>query len=112
MRTSSVNVSVRDRVAGMATTDDVKKLAALARIDVPKEDLENFLTEFEAILGYIGKLEELSLEHEAPIAAVVWNVLRADTSPHEKGKWTEALVRQFPEREGNHLVVKQIITHD
>lgn len=96
----------------MAAHDDVKKLAALARVDVPLGKLAAFAAEFESILAYVGKLEELSLSHETPSAGEIRNALREDGEPHPAGAYTERIAEQFPEREGDHLSVKQIITHE
>ena len=97
----------------MATTEEVKKLAALARISVSDSELEKFTAEFDAILAYVGQLEKLDLpsggEGEKP---PLRNVMREDGEPHAAGAFTEKLAEQFPEREGDALSVKQIITHD
>ncbi|MSU74750.1 Asp-tRNA(Asn)/Glu-tRNA(Gln) amidotransferase subunit GatC [Candidatus Kaiserbacteria bacterium] len=97
----------------MATTEEVKKLAALARLRIEDTELEKFTSEFDAILAYMGQLEKIELppvgEREKPILR---NVLREDSEPHEAGKYTQILAEQFPQREGNALLVKQIITHD
>ena len=95
----------------MATTDDVKKLAALARITVPEEKLVKFAEEFEAILGYVSKLDELTVPKGTPLLPYT-NIFRADDEPHESGKYTEKLAEQFPSREGDLLSVKQIVSHD
>jgi aspartyl-tRNA(Asn)/glutamyl-tRNA(Gln) amidotransferase subunit C len=97
----------------MASAEEVKKLAALARVKVADEDLPRFVKEFEAILAYVGQLEQLSIDvkgKKAPPA--LRNVMREDGEPHEKGIYTEALTTQFPEREGDYLKVKQIISYD
>lgn len=109
---SSANALLRDRVAAMATTDDVQKLAALARIEVPEAGLEKFATEFDGVLAYVGKLDELTLPEGVPAAGVVRNVMREDGEPHAKGMYTDALVAQFPEKDGTLLKVKKIISHD
>ncbi|MEK9184454.1 MAG: Asp-tRNA(Asn)/Glu-tRNA(Gln) amidotransferase subunit GatC [Patescibacteria group bacterium] len=96
----------------MATPEDVQKLAALARIEVPEAELASFTKEFDAVLAYVGKLDELTLAHETPTAGVVRNVFREDGEPHEGGKYTQALVEQFPDKDGNHLLVKKILTHE
>lgn len=97
----------------MATTEEVKKLAALARIRVPEGELEKFTKEFDAILAYISQLEALDLpvgvESELP---ALRNVMRLDGEPHATGKHTQMLAEQFPAREGDALVVKQVITHE
>ncbi len=97
----------------MATKDEVKKLAALARIHVGDSELEKFIVEFDAILAYVGQLEKLNLPQasEAKMPPLR-NVMRADGEPHAPGTYTEKLVEQFPAREGDTLVVKQIISHD
>lgn len=97
----------------MATTEDVQKLAALARIKIEGAELEKFTSEFDAILAYVGQLESLELpsdlKGEKP---PLRNVMRADDTPHTTGVYTERLAEQFPSREGDALSVKQIITHE
>lgn len=113
----------------MATTEEVKKLAALARITISDEELAAFTKEFDSILAYVGQLEKLELptkavkdgssgvtkvtlrkvgEEKPPLR----NVMREDGEPHESGKYTEKLVAQFPKKDGNSLEVKQIIAQD
>lgn len=95
----------------MATTDDVKKLAELARISVPQDRLEKFAAEFDQILSYVGQLDDLSVTKGDPLLPYE-NIMRRDEDPTPPGTWTRALVEQFPEKEGDYLVVKQIISHD
>jgi len=96
----------------MATKEEVKKLAALARISIPDGELEKFTKEFDAILAYVGQLEKLELPKTGEEKPVLRNVMRPDGEPHETGKYTETLAAQFPARDGDYLVVKQIISHD
>ena len=101
----------------MATTEEVKKLAALARIRVEDAELEKFTKEFDAILAYIGQLEKLELAPAGGGSAsggkpALRNVMRADGEPHATGRYTKKLAAQFPAREGNALSVKQIISHE
>lgn len=95
----------------MATPEEVQKLARLARIDVPEERLPKLVSEFDQILHYIDQLTALEVGEVAPLLPYE-NVMRTDGEPHEKGAWTDALVAHFPERDGNYLSVKQIISHD
>ena len=95
----------------MSDIEEVKKLAALARISVPEKDLEKFAGEFDAIVGYISQLNELSVPKREPLLPYT-NIFRADEHPHEKGKYTEKVTEQFPARDGNYLEVKQIVSHD
>jgi aspartyl-tRNA(Asn)/glutamyl-tRNA(Gln) amidotransferase subunit C len=97
----------------MATVEDVKKLAALARITVTDEEAGRFAKEFDSILAYVGQIESLSIPEGVKSARpVLRNVLREDGEPHESGLYTDKLAAQFPDREGDALKVKQIIAQD
>jgi len=102
-----------------ATAKDVKKLAALARIKVTGAEIEKFTNEFDAILDYVGQLEKLNIprnlgKEKPPLR----NVMREDGAPHASCAYTGKLTEQFPARlpaqagEGEHLVVKQIISYE
>lgn len=96
----------------MATVEEVKKLAALARIKISGDELEKFTSEFDAILAYVGQLEKLELPKGGGEKPPLRNVMREDCEPHATGEFTEKLVAQFPASEKNALSVKQIISHD
>lgn len=96
----------------MATAEEVKKLATLARIRVEDSELEKFTNEFDAILAYVGQLEKLQLPTGTGAKPALRNVMREDGEPHEGGAYTQKLAEQFPQREGDALSVKQIIQHD
>ncbi len=97
----------------MATVEDVKKLAALARIKVEDVDLEKFTKEFDAILAYVGQLEKLEIPQDLTgEKPALRNVMRTDGEPHAQGIFTEKIASQFSAREDDALSVKQIIQHD
>jgi len=97
----------------MATVEEVKKLASLARISVSDEELPAFVKEFDAILAYVGQLEVLDLPTDLiKDKPALRNVMRADGEPHESGIYTKKIAEQFPARAGDSLVVKQVITHE
>ncbi|HEX8946816.1 MAG TPA: Asp-tRNA(Asn)/Glu-tRNA(Gln) amidotransferase subunit GatC [Candidatus Paceibacterota bacterium] len=97
----------------MASVEEVKKLAALARITLADDELEKFTQEFDAILDYVGQLEQLSLPTDgAPEVPPLHNVFREDGEPTRAGTYTEKIVAAFPERKGNALAVKQIISYE
>ena len=62
------------------TKEDVKYIAALARIDVPQERLEGFTKSLGGIMQYVEKLQELDVSHVKPTshAVPVGNVWRED----------------------------------
>ena len=60
--------------------EDVKYIAALARIDVPTEKLEGFTKTLSGIVQYVEQLQELDVTDVKPTshAVPVGNVWRAD----------------------------------
>jgi aspartyl-tRNA(Asn)/glutamyl-tRNA(Gln) amidotransferase subunit C len=96
----------------MASSDDVKRLAALARIQIEETDLERFSKEFESVLAYVGQIETLEVSAKPDTRPVHRNIFREDGESHEAGIYTEKLAAQFPRREGDALKVKKIISHD
>ena len=96
----------------MTREDEVRKLAALARIKVADDELDAFTRDFDAIVAYMGRLEALDLPDGEAAVPMLRNVMREDGDPHAPGAYTEKIATQFPAREGNSLVVKQVISHD
>ena len=98
----------------MATVEEVKKLAALARISVSEADLPTFTKEFDALLAYVSQLETLQIfeRSDLPASSRLHNVFREDENPTPAGTWTSKIVGAFPQSEDNALVVKQIISHE
>jgi aspartyl-tRNA(Asn)/glutamyl-tRNA(Gln) amidotransferase subunit C len=93
----------------MATTEEVRKLAALARIKVEDTELEKFTREFDAILAYVETVSTVEISSAEEEKSLLRNVMRADGEPHTTGRYTEKIVEQFPTKEGNALSVKQIL---
>ncbi|MFH1178266.1 MAG: Asp-tRNA(Asn)/Glu-tRNA(Gln) amidotransferase subunit GatC [bacterium] len=104
----------------MATTEEVKKLAGLARIRVEDAELEKFTNEFDAILAYVETISMVEMPQNKALQRgqigeekpFLRNVMREDSEPHTGGEYTEKIVEQFPESKNNALVVKQIISHE
>jgi aspartyl/glutamyl-tRNA(Asn/Gln) amidotransferase C subunit len=88
--------------------DEVLKLSQLARIELREGEAEEFSKEFEAILGYVGEINELPKSTSEKIIYQK-NVFREDAHPHESGLYTEALLNESPHRDGPYFKVKKIL---
>ena len=60
--------------------EDVKYIAALARIDVPEDKLEGFAKTLGGIVAYVEQLQKIDVSNVKPTshAVPVGNVLRPD----------------------------------
>jgi len=53
------------------TTEDVKEVAELARLEFADDEIENFRSQFENILKFISKLDELDIQDVKPTTHVL-----------------------------------------
>lgn len=94
----------------MISKEEIKKLAELSRMAISKEEVEKLKPNFEDILEYVGKIDEVSVsEEDFKKIGVPHNVLREDKNPHKSGEYTRDLIDQTPDREGNRIKVKKIL---
>jgi aspartyl-tRNA(Asn)/glutamyl-tRNA(Gln) amidotransferase subunit C len=97
----------------MITKTDIEKLAELSRLHVTEEEKESLVTRLDAIISYVAQIEKVGPSstsgqaHSSP--ALMKNVVREDANPHETGMYTEALLSEAPQREGDFLKVKKIL---
>jgi aspartyl-tRNA(Asn)/glutamyl-tRNA(Gln) amidotransferase subunit C len=95
----------------MISTEEIKKLADLARIEIEDTEAEKLATEIEAILGYVGQVSEFASSNDVDEVEIgsVYNVLREDINPTEPETYTKELVAEFPHKEDGYLKVKKIL---
>ncbi|MES2214146.1 MAG: Asp-tRNA(Asn)/Glu-tRNA(Gln) amidotransferase subunit GatC [Patescibacteria group bacterium] len=90
--------------------DEVLKLSKLARIEISDSEAEELAMEFDSILGYVSEVKKAQAQASAHVEKpALRNVLRADENPHESGMYTEAILAQAPQREGEYVKVKKIL---
>lgn len=95
----------------MITKEDIQNLADLSRIEVAEEETERLRSSMESILAYVSEVREISGEEaEKTIeAGTLRNVFREDGEPHEAGKYTESVLKNAPDKEGEYVKVKKIL---
>lgn len=90
--------------------EDVLKLARLARIDLSDEVVEEFTAEFDEILQYVEKLQQVDISGLKPTSQVtgLTNVTRPD-EVRDYGYKAEDLLKNVPSVEKNQIKVKRMI---
>jgi aspartyl-tRNA(Asn)/glutamyl-tRNA(Gln) amidotransferase subunit C len=97
--------------------EEIKKLADLARIDLPDAEIAELVGEIDSILEYVGQIKSITTEKDAkpPPLVVrgglggVMNVMREDQNPTEPETHNKELIAEFPKSENNYLKVKKIL---
>ena len=87
----------------------VRRIAALARIEVPDGDLDKLAGELSNILGWVQQLGEVDTEGVEPMTSVVAMTLpqRADEAGAAAPR--EDLLADAPEAEDGFFVVPRVI---
>ena len=91
------------------TADDVRKVAKLARLDLPDDTIATYTSQLERILDYVDQLQAVDTEGIPPTtrAVEVVNVTRTDTVVPTEVR--EDLLDQAPQREGDFFRVPKIM---
>lgn len=96
----------------MIEASDIEKLATLSRITVHESEREALQDEINAVLSYVSEIEQVQVSAEPVHTHVRKNVLREDGEPHEPGRYSEALLAEAPEKDGDFIRVKKVISHE
>jgi aspartyl/glutamyl-tRNA(Asn/Gln) amidotransferase C subunit len=88
---------------------DIRALAQLGRVDLSDEEITKLESEIPSILAFVEKIQQANVSGVS-LDTTLRNVTRADVDPHETGKYTEVLLMAAPEREGDRIAVKQVVT--
>ena len=94
----------------MITSEDVKHLADLSRMEISEVETEHLTAEIDAILGYVGQIMK-SQGDSAPVLPPLRNVMREDLPENKPGEYSEAILKNAPSREGDYIKVKKILTN-
>lgn len=102
----------------MIEKKDVEKLAALARITIPENEIEKVRKDIESILAYVDHINEATdlagtNVEEDPVHSYtsgVKNVMREDGQPHESGIYTKAILANAPKSQDGYVKVKKILS--
>jgi aspartyl-tRNA(Asn)/glutamyl-tRNA(Gln) amidotransferase subunit C len=93
--------------------EDVKHLAALARIELSPDEVESFTTEMSAILEYVSAIQDMAGDAaSAPQVGARYNVFRPDVITNEPDEYTKDLLAEMPKTEGRFMLVKKILNPD
>lgn len=93
----------------MITQHDVRKVAALARLELDDEQVDRMTAELGGILDHIATLSELRTDQVSPTSQVLdlRNVLREDV--HRPSLPMEAVLANAPDREENSFRVRAVL---
>jgi aspartyl-tRNA(Asn)/glutamyl-tRNA(Gln) amidotransferase subunit C len=92
------------------STEDVLKLARLARLRLSDEEVDKFKDEISSILEYVEQLQQVDLGNLKPTQQVtgLTNVTRKD-QVLDYGPTPEDLLKNAPSTEEGHIKVRRML---
>ena len=87
----------------------VARIARLARLEVPDNQLETVAGELGHILAFVEQLNEVDTKGVEPMTAVVEMSLRMRADKVTEGGDPEKVLANAPERTGDYFVVPKVV---
>lgn len=88
---------------------EVRRIARLARIRVPEEELDSLAGELSAILGWIETLNRVDVRGVEPMASTAGAVLPARADAVADGGDAARVLANAPETDDDHFVVPKVV---
>ena len=91
------------------SSSDVRKVAKLARLELPEDQIEIYTAQLEEILSYVDQLQEIDTQNIPPTtrAVEVVNAMREDFVKVDCSR--DDILNQAPHREGDFFRVPKIL---
>ena len=89
--------------------DTVKKIARLARLDVPEERQEQIAGELQAILSWIEELSEVDTANVEPLASVTGHSLPLRVDKVTDGNKVDDILANAPEQASGFFGVPKVV---
>ena len=91
-------------------TEDIKRLAELARLELSEEDIIEYQKDFAGILDYISTINSVNIDtYDEQVRGDTTNRMREDSDAYQSGEFTETLLNAAPKREGDYIQVEKIL---
>lgn len=90
--------------------EEIKHIAALARIGLKDKEIEKYQNELSVILGYFEKLEKLDTEKVDPIGHItgMHSILRDDKAEEREKDVKSGIIKNAPKEKDNYFKVKSV----
>ncbi len=91
------------------TSEDIKKVARLARIEVLESERENLAKQVGGIIGWVEKLSEVNTDNVEAITNVHGESLRLNKDEVTDGNITEDVLKNSKDAKYGYFAVPKVI---
>lgn len=97
----------------MITKQEIEKLANLARIKVDNEEIQSLASDISSILSYVDEIKKVNMDMDSKAnVGAVSNIYRQDISIPSSQDTVQAILNESPDKHGDFIAVKKIISQD
>lgn len=95
----------------MLSKDEIKHIAALARIGISEKEIEKYQQDISNVVDYFGELEKLDTKNVGPAGHITGrtNVFRHDESEAGDEAGKVAILKNAPETKDGYVKVKSVL---
>ena len=89
--------------------DTVRRIAHLARIAVPENEVAHLQGELNAMLAFVEQLQEVNVEGVEPMTSVTPMAMKKRHDVVTAGDDAEAVLKNAPQSEDNFYLVPKVV---
>ncbi len=95
----------------MISRKDIERLAELSRLKLTPDEVSALEKDFTAILEYVGQVSAVNVDATPSEVPAIMNVMREDVAVScAVGGSRDVLLKAMPERDGDYLLVRKVIS--
>lgn len=87
----------------------VKRVAHLARIALPPDDVATMQGEINAMLGFVEQLNEVDVEGVEPMTSVMPMVMKKRADVVNDGEIADQIIQNAPQSEDDYFMVPKVV---
>jgi len=87
----------------------VRRIADLARIAVPEDEVANLAKELNTILGFVEQLSEVETEGVQPMTSVVERDIKRREDVVSDGGYADNIVANAPVQDDHYFAVPKVV---
>lgn len=87
----------------------VRRIAALARLAVPENEISELSNELNVILGFIDKLNEVDITGIRPMTSVVETDIKRREDVVTDGGYADKIIANAPVKDDHYFAVPKVV---
>ena len=89
--------------------EDVRRIAFLARINIPEAELDPLAGELNGIIGWVEQLQEVDTDGVRPMTSVTEMTMKQRDDVVSDAGYPDRVVGNAPDRLGNFYAVPKVV---